>query len=122
MTKICVNVALYGSLARLRGGKHIAHFDMEVDPPTTKNDLIEMLDVPENERGYLFINAVLHDVPGLTTVSTTPLKDGDHIGIFSTDHMWPYQYRDGVIMSPELKAALAELGEMHHTYENRPGD
>jgi hypothetical protein len=76
------------------------------------------LGIPEEERGYLFINAVLCDVPGLVTSSTESLHDGDHVGIFSVDRIWPYQYRDGIRMSQSLREALRERGAMHHSYKD----
>jgi len=36
--------------------------------------------------------------------------------------MWPYQYRDGIVMSDPLKAAMKKYGAMHHTYENVVAD
>jgi hypothetical protein len=122
MSTINVNVALYGSLSRLGGGRHIAQFDFKLEPGSTKADLLARLGIPEEERGYLFINAVLHDVPGLTTDCLEPLKDGDHIGIFSITYMWPYQYRDGIKMSESLKKALSDHGPMHHSYTRVSGE
>jgi hypothetical protein len=117
-----VNVSLYGSLAKLGGGRHVAQINVRLPSGSCKADLINHLGVPQNERGYLFINAVLCDVPGLTTESTEPLHDGDHIGIFSSDRLWPYQYRDGVRMSEELKKAMQGFGAMHHSYQDTTKD
>ena len=114
---IKVNVSLYGSLARFGGGHYVAQVDIELAPGAKKSDLLACLEIPESERGYLFINAVLCDVPGLATTPTQePLQDGDHVGIFSIDRLWPYQYRDGVRMSEELTTLLKERGAMHHSY------
>ena len=112
-----VNVRLYGSISRYAGGKHIAQFEVEVPPGTSRTDLLAQIGIPEEERGYLFINSVLCDVPGLVTPRKEPLSDGDQVGIFSIDRVWPYQYRDGVRMSPELEEALKERGAMHHSYK-----
>lgn len=117
---IKVNISLYGPLARYGGGQHVAQFDLELPAGTTKSALLEHLGIPQQERGFLFINAVLHEVPGFSTNDTQPLQEGDHIGIFSTEHMWPYQYRDGIPMSEGLKKALAIHGAMHHTYKSEP--
>jgi hypothetical protein len=113
-----VNVCLYGKLAHLGGGKHVAQLDLELPDEAQKMDVLEHFGIQEAERGYLFINAVLCDVPGLTTGRGPALKEGDHIGIFSIDRMWPYQYRDGVRMSEALQAAMQVHGAMHHTYEH----
>lgn len=113
---IQVNVSLYGSISRYAGGRHVAQVNIELPEGATKADLLAHLGVSQAERGYLFINAVLCDVPGLDTGSAEPLEDGDHVGIFSVDRIWPYQYRDGVVMSPGLKKALEKHGAMHHSY------
>jgi len=120
MPNVTVNVSLYGSIARYANGKYVAQFNLQLEPDTYKSKLLATLGIPENERGYVFINSVLCDAPGLTTESDTPFKEGDHIGIFAIDYMWPYQYRDGVRMSEGLKKAMAEHGAMHHTYEVKP--
>lgn len=117
MSNIQVNVALYGPMAAYWGKRYIAFGDIELPEGATKGDLLRHLGIPDQERGYLFINAVLCDVPGLSTGNGQVLHRGDHIGVFSKDHMWPYQYRDGIIMSADLKAAMAIYGAMHHSYE-----
>jgi len=119
---IKVNVSLYGSLARYQGGKHVAMAEVELPMGTCKADLLVHLGIQNEERGYLFINAVLCDVPGLVTGEGQVLKDGDHVGIFSVDRIWPYQYRDGVRMSEELTEALKIHGAMHHSYHHLTKD
>jgi hypothetical protein len=112
-----VNVFLYGSLARFGRGRHVAQMDVELEPNSGKAELLSHLGIPKEERGYLFINAVLCEVPGMETGWNELLKEGDHIGIFSIDRLWPYQYRDGVRMSEGLQMALKEHGAMHHSYK-----
>ena len=116
MTSINVNVALYGSLAQAVGRKHIANLDLDIAPGSSKADLIEDLGIVEEDIGYMFINSVLCGMPGLSVELDHSLQDGDHLGIFSTTHMWPYQYRDGINMTENLKKALREQGAMHHSY------
>lgn len=94
----------------------MAQFDVDLESGSTKKELLKHLEIQDSERGYLFINAVLYDVPGLVSETTDRLKEGDHIGIFAIDYMWPYQYRDGVRMSEGLTKLLADHGAMHHTY------
>jgi len=118
MAGITVNVALYGSIAQFAGKKHLAQLDLEFENGARFDDLLNHLDIPKEEKGYVFINAVLCDVPGLNAAREEPLHDGDHVGIFSTTHMWPYQYRDGARMSDRLKEALGERGAMHHSYQH----
>jgi hypothetical protein len=113
---IRVNVSLYGSLARFGGGHHVAQVNVELESGSGKAELLAYLGIPENERGYLFINAVLCEVPGISTDANELLHDGDHIGIFSVDRLYPYQYRDGLPMSDGLKKTLQIHGAMHHSY------
>jgi hypothetical protein len=113
---IKVNVSLYGSLARFGGGRYVAQFDVELEDGAGKAELVRQLGIPEDERGYLFINALLCEVPGVSTGANELLKEGDHIGIFSVDRLYPYQYRDGLPMSDGLKKTLNERGAMHHSY------
>ena len=116
---IKVNVALYGPIARAAGAKHIAQLDIALAQPATVGQLTEKLGINNKERGYLFVNAILCDAPGLNASHSYQLQEGDHIGIFSTVHMWPYQYRDGARMSDALREALKETGAMHHSYASR---
>ena len=118
LNTIRVNVSLYGSISKYLGGTHVAMKVVEVSENACKADLLQKIGIPDNERGYLFINAVLCDVPGLNTGNGQVLQDGDHLGIFAIDRIWPYQYRDGVNMSPELVAALKKHGAMHHSYSH----
>lgn len=111
-----VNVAIYGKLARICGGKHIAILDLQMSPTAHLGDLLAHLEVPMEETSFIFLDAVLCDVPGLTIAHDEALKDGAHVGIFSTGYMWPYQYRDGVPMSKPLTEAMKVKGAMHHTY------
>jgi molybdopterin converting factor small subunit len=119
---IRVNVALYGPIARAVGAKHVARLDVELTNKATVGDLMEKLELEDQERGYLFVNAVLCDVPGLNVSRSYELQEGDHVGIFSKVHMWPYQYRDGARMSDALREALQETGAMHHSYTSRDND
>lgn len=118
MTRLTVDVALYGSIAKYDGGRHISRRDIEMEPGSTLGDLYHLLGIPAEERGYVFLSSVLADAPGLSASVDEPLHDGDHVGIFSTTHMWPYQYRDGIPMTDSLAAVLAERGAMHHSYRN----
>ena len=121
LSMIRVNVSLYGSLARFGGGHYVAQISVELEPNSGKAELLDQLSIPKDERGYLFINSVLCEVPGVETGANEILDDGDHVGIFSIDRLWPYQYRDGVVMSEGLKAMLEEKGAMHHSYQQEDG-
>jgi hypothetical protein len=111
-----VSVSLYGSLARFGCGKYVAQITVDLDGGTGKVELLQKLGIPLHERGYLFINAVLCEVPGVNTNANELLNEGDHVGIFSVDRLYPYQYRDGLPMSDGLKETLKEHGAMHHSY------
>ncbi len=111
-----INVTLYGDIAQYGSGKQLATLDLDLPQDANIGLLLERIRLPSEERGYLFVNSVLHDVPGLNASHNDPLKDGDHVGIFSISHMWPYQYRQGIHLSDTLKAALEEKGVMKNTY------
>ncbi|NOQ38776.1 MAG: hypothetical protein GQ562_00510 [Anaerolineales bacterium] len=111
-----INVTLYGDIAHYGSGKHIAITDLDLPDGAVIDTLLQEISLPSSERGYLFVNAVLYDAPGLYASKNEPLQDGSHVGIFSIHHMWPYQYRDGIRMSDSLKAAMEESGPMRNTY------
>jgi len=116
---ITIEVALYGRLAQLGGGKHIATINIELPRNSRMKDLFEQLKVNPTETSYIFINAVLSDVPGLNASQEEELHDGDHVGIFSLGYMWPYQYRHGMPMTKSLEKAMNEFGAIHHTYKKK---
>ncbi len=116
LSNIQINLNLYGALASLAGGKYIAQQKMSLNDGAVIRDLLDSLSIPCDQKSYLFINAVLCDMPGLSASLDEPLHDGDHVGIFSRQHMWPYQYRDGIRMSASLTEALRKRGAMHNTY------
>lgn len=123
MLPIKINTTIYGKLAKIGGGKHIAILDLEMPSSSTLGDLLVKIEIPMEETSFIFLDAVLCDVPGLSIDHSEPLNDGSHVGIFSTGYMWPYQYRDGMPMSDPLVEALKQYGAMHHSYkglENPP--
>lgn len=112
-----VNIAIYGKISNKYGGKHIATFDISIPSDYHLGDLLHEIDIPMEETSYIFLDAVLCDVPGLIPEHNEQLHDGSHVGIFSNGYMWPYQYRDGVPMSEPLKQAMSKHGFLHHTYK-----
>ena len=116
MPLMSIDVALYGHIAKYGGGTHVAQLKVEVQPEACVGDLLNKLGVAADEKGYIFINAVLADMPGLDAARLEELHDGDHVGIFSSLHMWPYQYRDGFPMTDRLTAEVRKRGALHHTY------
>ena len=109
-----LEVALYGRIARAGGGKHVAVFDVQLPQGAQMKDLLAHLGVKTEEVGLVFVNAVLHDLPGLHVSMEDALHDGDHVGLFAINYVWPYQYRDGARVSPRLREALATQGYMRH--------
>jgi len=111
-----VNIAIYGKLSKKYGGKHLAVFDISIPPDYHLGDLLHEIKIPLEETSFIFLDAVLCDVPGLLPEHNEQLNDGSHVGIFSKGYMYPYQYRDGLPMSEPLKRAMAKHGFMHHSY------
>jgi molybdopterin converting factor small subunit len=118
MKNITVDVALYGSVARCVGKKHLAQMTVQLKEGTTLGELVERWGIEKDETGYIFVNAVLCDVQGMNASHDLLLQDGDHVGIFSRVHMWPYQYRDGARMTESLRQALRAKGAIHHSYRS----
>ncbi len=118
MPSLWIDLALYGDIAPLGGGTHVAQMKVELPGDCVVGDLLDKLGLADGDKGYVFINAVLADAPGLNACRLEPLHDGDHVGVFSSKHMWPYQYRDGVRMTERLQAEMRVHGAMHHTYTN----
>lgn len=117
MQPITINTTIYGKLAKIGGGKHIAILELEMPSSSTLGELLAKIKIPMEKTSFIFLDAVLCDVPGLTIEHNEPLKDGSHVGIFSTGYMWPYQYRDGMPMSDPLVKAMRQYGAMHHSYK-----
>lgn len=109
-----VDVAIYGKLSHLMGGKFIATEKIELKDGARIKDLYALIGIDPEETTYVFVNAVLSDMPGMTVALEDELHDGDHVGIFSKGYVWPYQYRDGSVFSERLQAALAERDALHH--------
>ena len=117
MDEITAEMALYGPLAIRAGGSHVAVRHVQLKQGATLGDLAHQFGIRPEEKGYVFVNAVLCDVPRLNASWGHTLMDGDHVGIFSLGYMWPYQYRDGAHMSEALREALRIQGAMRHTYQ-----
>ena len=118
MKTIRVTLTLYGSIAKFAGGKYIAQQSVELEENQSVQDLMDKFKIPYDQKSYLFINNILSDMPGLNASLNEILTDNARIGIFSPQHMYPYQYRDGLPMSASLKKELQERegGAMHNTY------
>lgn len=115
---ITIDLSIYGALAPVAGGKHIAQAKVNLDDSAKVKDLLAYYNINPKDTGYIFINAILCDAPGLNASLNEPLKHNDHVGIFSHGYIWPFQYRHGAFISKSLKKAMKERGILHHTYTN----
>lgn len=113
MDEITVDVWLYGALARYGGDAAQASFAnlaVSLPPSGTVGALLARLGLPSAERGITFINGRLSALPGVQPDLDHPLAHGDRIAFFDHRSMWPFQYRHGAAMIPELAVALDEWG------------
>ncbi len=110
-----IEVAVYGrEIAPYVGGKHLAQRWVELREGATLRDLLTALGIPPEKVGLVFINAVLHDLPGLHLSLGDPLHPNDHVGLFAADYVWPYHYRGGAPMSPRLQAYVRSHDYLRH--------
>jgi len=117
---INLEIWLYGPLSRYSGAaksKSHAKMFIEIPPDKRMRDLLELLSLPTEERGITFINGNLSAMPGLQTDLDQSFKDGDRVAFFHLKSMWPFQYRDGAAMTPELKTKLGSKNKRHHQQE-----
>ena len=111
MATIKIDVWLYGSLADYGGsaaGPGYANVKLTLPSGSRVADLLERLAMPTEERGITFLNGRLSAMPGLQPDLAQRLGNGDRVAFFHLRSMWPYQYRDGAGMLPELAQALAD--------------
>jgi hypothetical protein len=119
--KIAVDVWLYGRLAyygdRTKNGS-FANKRICLPKGSTMADLISCLGMPNEERGITFINGRLSAMPGLQPDLGHLLQDGDRVGFFDLKSMWPFQYRQGAMLTDEMSGAMdAEKDHgLRHTY------
>ncbi len=121
MDHITVDVWLYGPVARYAGeeaGPGYAHLTLDLPPASTVGDLVRRLGIPLEERGITFVNGRLAALPGLDTDLGVVLQHGDRVGISHRRSMWPFQYRFGVQLTPELQEAFRQREDrgIHHAY------
>ncbi|HEY77106.1 MAG TPA: MoaD/ThiS family protein [Thermoflexia bacterium] len=118
---IRIEAWLYGPIARYakEGAEGYARLDLELPAGSTLADLVRQLGIPAEERGITFINGNLAALPGMNVDHKTVLQDGDRVGLFHRRSMWPFQYRFGAAVRPELQEALRrrEDGGIRHSYK-----
>jgi len=118
---ITIEVWLYGPLAQYAGeasqGSY-ARLDLELPEGSTVGDLVCQLGVPAEERGITFVNGNLAALPGVEADLDLVLRDGDRVGISHPKSMWPFQYRFGAGVTPQLQKALRQQQDtgIHHAY------
>jgi putative ubiquitin-RnfH superfamily antitoxin RatB of RatAB toxin-antitoxin module len=108
-------LARYGTDARQRG---YAHLQLRLPEGSTMRDLLERLGIPGQERGITLVNGKLAALAGLEADLDIGLHDGDRVGIFHRKSMWPFQYRFGAHLTPELERAFKEREDrgVRHAY------
>ena len=121
MTTVHIEVWLYGPIARYaKEGDHGSYGHLELDLPagTTVQDLLDLLELPDEEKGITFINGKLAALPGLDADRGVRLQDGDRIGISHRKSMWPFQYRFGASQTSEIADTFSQRGDrgIHHAY------
>ena len=126
MKTIKVETWLYGPIARYAGEQSqgsYAQLDLEMPTGSTMRDLIARLGLPQEEKGITFVNGKLAALPRLDTDHEMVLHDGDRVGISHRRSMWPFQYRFGVQMTPDLRETFREQQDrgVHHAYTKPPG-
>jgi sulfur carrier protein ThiS len=124
---IRVEVWLYGPIARYAGEQSqgsYAELHLELPAGSTMQDVLDHLGLPPEEKGITFVNGRLAALPGLDTDRDLVLRDGDRVGISHRRSMWPFQYRFGAHLTPQLQETFRERRDrgVHHAYIRPPGE
>ncbi len=117
---IRVEIWLYGPIARYANEEAAgyARLDLELPEGSTLADLVRRLGIPPEERGITFVNGDVAAFPGVVVDEEVVLRDGDRVGLFHRKSMWPFQYRFGAAVRPELQEAFRHRddGGIRHSY------
>ncbi len=121
MLQMTIDTWLYGNLARYGGPaaeSGFANVHVTLQEGATMHDLLSILQIPSQERGITFINGNLSAMPGMQPDLEHILHDGDRVAFFHLLSMWPFQYRFGVAMIPEMSASMQSNQDqgLHHSY------
>lgn len=124
MDTIQVEVWLYGPVAKYAGDEcqgSYAQLHPQLPVGSTIQDLLDLLGIPDSEKGITFINGSLAALPGLTADRKVRLQDGDRVGISHRRSMWPFQYRFGASQTEDLQETFRERGDrgIHHAYTDK---
>jgi hypothetical protein len=122
MSKISVDVWLYGTLSRYgnkKGVRSFANLQVQLLQGSTMTDLLAHFGMPSQERGITFINGQLSAMPGLQPDLSKYLHHGDRVALFDLKSMWPFQYRHGAMLTEEMVHAMEIEKDhgIHHTYK-----
>lgn len=122
MPEIHIDTWLYGVLARYGGDPEervFANPQITLPAGATLSDLLAALKMDTSERGITFINGDLSAMPGMQPDLNHSLKDHDRVALFHLQSMWPFQYRHGAGMIPEMQMAIneSEDGGLRHAYQ-----
>lgn len=122
MAEIHIDTWLYGNLARYGGNPNervFSNSQIALQEHSSISDLLAALGMKTEERGITFINGELSAMPGLQPDLDHLLKDGDRVAFFHLQSMWPFQYRNGIVMIDEMQAAMnaSTDGGLRHAYE-----
>jgi hypothetical protein len=122
MDDIVVDVWLYGELAKYAGdAAQLSYANLQVALPDggTIARLLKLIGIPTEQRGITFINGDLSAMVGMQPDLPHVLANGDRVAFFHLHSMWPFQYRHGVAMIPEMSQAIqsSDDGGIHHSYE-----
>ena len=123
---IHVEVWLYGPIARYAGEQSqgsYAELHLEMPAGSTMQNLLDQLGLPPEEKGITFVNGDLAALLGLDADRDLVLHDGDRVGISHRQSMWPFQYRFGAHMTPQLQETFRQRQDqgVHHAY-TKPGE
>jgi hypothetical protein len=118
-----IDTWLYGELAAYAGDPQQTVFSnpkVELAEGSTIADLLTFLRLPTEKRGITFINGDLSAMPGMQPDLDHRLHDGDRVAFFHLKSMWPFQYRHGVAMIPEMSTTINSDRDqgLHHTYSS----
>lgn len=127
MSDITLDVWLYGVLAQYGGDARqgsFANLHPRLPAGSTVADLLASLGMPTGERGITFINGQLSAMPGLQPDLGHILADSDRVAFFDPKSMWPFQYRHGAALIPEMAQAMSAErdGGLHHAYDKNDSD
>ncbi len=121
MSTISLDLHLYGALASYVTSDTPGYANLQVSLPENSNigDLLIYLGIPTGERGITFINGNLSALPGLQPDLEQVLHNNDRVAFFDLKSMWPFQYRQGAMMTNEMsrKIYTDDSTGIRHTFE-----